>query len=114
MAEVVEVGHEPVRVHARPAGAQDQWVDAQEYQSAPWEELVTLWQGYNRHIARVMASTPAAALFRAHGRHNLHEIAWRAVPAMSTATLDYFMSDYVGHLQHHVAQIRERLRGGTT
>lgn len=88
---------------------QDLWVDAQDYQSAPWDELVALWQQYNRHLARVMAGTPASVLFREHARHNLHEVAWRSVPATATATLDYFMSDYVGHLQHHVAQIRERL-----
>jgi hypothetical protein len=94
--------------------AQDRWVDAQQYQSGPWVELVLLWQEYNRHLARVMASTPAAVLFREHGTHNLHEIAWRTVPVSVPATLDYFMRDYVGHLQHHVAQIRERLGPGAT
>ncbi len=89
---------------------QDGWVEVQNYQSAAWGDLVTLWAEYNRHIARVMASTPGALLFREHARHNLHEIAWRPVPASAPATLDYFMNDYVGHLHHHVAQIRERLR----
>ena len=92
-----------------PGYAQDLWVDAQDYQSAPWDELITLWQEYNRHLARVMAGTPPAVLFRDHARHNLHEVAWRAVAATVPATLDYFMSDYVGHLHHHLAQIRERL-----
>jgi hypothetical protein len=27
------------------------------------------------------------------------------VPESELATLDYFMSDYVGHLKHHVSQI---------
>ena len=88
---------------------QERWVEAQAYQSAPWRALVTLWQEYNRHLARVMAATPTAVLVREHTRHNLHEIAWRTVPASAPATLDYFMDDYVGHLHHHVAQIRERL-----
>jgi hypothetical protein len=91
---------------------QDRWVDAQEYQSAPCHELVTLWQEYNRHLARVMASTPPAVLFREHARHNLDAIAWRPVPPTATTTLDFFMSDYVEHLHHHVAQIRDRLAGG--
>src|SRR5688500_6099115 len=90
---------------------QDRWVEAQGYQTASWDHLLRLWSDYNRHIARVMASTPAAVLFREHARHNLHEIAWRPVPVTTTATLDYLMSDYVGHLHHHVGEIRERLRG---
>src|SRR5688572_30758858 len=34
---------------------QERWVEAQGYQAARWRELVTLWQDYNRHLARVMA-----------------------------------------------------------
>jgi len=88
---------------------QDRWVEAQGYQAAPWSDLVTLWQQYNRHLARVMATTPPEVLVREHARHNLHEIAWRTVSAGTPVTLDYFMSDYVAHLHHHVAQICERL-----
>ena len=89
--------------------AQEAWVTAQRYQEAPWPELVALWREYNRHLARVMAAVPAAVRQREHRRHNLHEIAWRVVPAGEPATLDYFMADYVGHLQHHLRQIRALL-----
>ncbi len=58
---------------------QDRWVASQRYQEAPWAELVVLWLTYNRHLARVISATPAA--------------------------LDYFMSDYVDHLEHHLAQV---------
>jgi hypothetical protein len=43
---------------------------------------------------------------RLRPRHNLDELAWKPVPAMSPQTLDYFMSDYVAHLKHHLAQNR--------
>jgi hypothetical protein len=85
--------------------AQDAWVDAQRYADAPWPELVALWREYNRHLARVIDATPAAVRDRAHARHNLHEIAWRTVPADEPATLEYFMRDYVGHLLHHLRQM---------
>ena len=88
-----------------PGYAQDAWVAAQEYRSAPWGELVTLWETFNRHLARVMAATPAAVRQRAHSRHNLHLIAWRPVPEHEPATLDYFMADYVDHLEHHLRQV---------
>jgi hypothetical protein len=92
---------------------QDDWVDSQDYQSAEWDDLLVLWRQYNRHLARVMAGTPPAILRRLHARHNLDEIAWRTVPVTQPATLEYFMSDYVGHLHHHLAQLRERLDAAT-
>jgi hypothetical protein len=89
-----------------PGYAQDEWVAAQHYQEAPWRALVTLWREYNLHIARIMDVTPEPVRLREHMRHNLHELAWQPVPAGRPATLDYFMRDYVGHLQHHLRQIR--------
>ena len=89
--------------------AQDDWVGAQQYQQAPWPELVTLWRDYNRHLARVMAAVPPDVRHREHARHNLHEVAWQPVPADRPATLDYFMRDYVGHLRHHLRQIHALL-----
>ena len=84
---------------------QDAWVRVQQYQDAPWTELVTLWRAYNLHLARVMAAVPEPVRLQAHDRHNLDEVAWRTVPAAEPATLDYFMNDYVGHLEHHLRQI---------
>jgi hypothetical protein len=94
-----------------PGYAQDDWVAAQQYQSAPWPELVALWREYNRHLARVMAAVPVDLRTRPQERHNLHEIAMRPVPADEPATLDYFMRDYVEHLRHHLRQIDERIAG---
>ncbi len=85
--------------------AQDAWVAAQRYQDAPWRELVTLWSHFNRHLARVMAAVPEDVRTRTHTRHNLHQLAWRPIPESQRATLDYFMQDYVGHLEHHLRQI---------
>ena len=60
-----------------PGYAQDDWVRAQNYAAAPWNEVVTLWHSYNRHIARVMAAVPAAVRYRKHDRHNLAQLAWQ-------------------------------------
>src|SRR5215472_16386475 len=38
-----------------PGYQQNGWVKVQRYSEAPWEELVTLWASYNRHLAWVMA-----------------------------------------------------------
>ena len=84
---------------------QDTWVEAQRYQDAPWTELVLLWATYNRHLARLMAATPAIARERVRHSHNLHLRAYRPVPADRAVTLAYFMDDYVDHLEHHLAQV---------
>jgi DinB family protein len=85
--------------------AQAEWVEAQQYQQAPWPDLVTLWSHFNRHLARVMTAVPADIRTRLHHRHNLHQLAWQPVAEGEPATLDYFMRDYVRHLEHHLRQI---------
>ena len=85
--------------------AQDGWVELQRYNDSPWRELVRLWAGYNRQLARTMAGIPEAVRMREHSRHNLHEVAWSPRSPDEPATLDWFMKDYVGHLEHHVRQV---------
>jgi hypothetical protein len=89
-----------------PGYAQDAWVSAQRYRDAPWPELLELWRSFNLHIARVMEAAPAEQRLRSRPRHNLDELAWKAVPRDEPTTLDYFMADYVAHLQHHLRQIK--------
>ncbi|HKH91567.1 MAG TPA: DinB family protein [Gemmatimonadaceae bacterium] len=84
---------------------QDAWVAAQHYQEAPWNELVMLWMTYNRHLARLMAATPPDDRERLRTNHNLHLRAFRPVPSDRPVTLEYFMNDYVDHLEHHLLQI---------
>ncbi len=83
----------------------DEWVAAGHYQDAPWPDLVTLWAAFNRQLARVMAAVAPDDLTRPRARHNLHELAWQPFSVDRPATLDEFMRDYVGHLQHHLRQV---------
>ena len=88
-----------------PGYAQEEWVALQRYADASWTSLITLWREFNLHIARVMESIPEEARLRSRATHNLDEISWNAVPKSQPATLEYFMSDYVGHLENHLRQI---------
>jgi len=88
-----------------PGYEQDEWVALQDYQNASWDELVTLWATFNRHLARVMSAIPESVRTRPRMRHNLDQLAWQAVPTSQPVTLDYFMDDYVGHLEHHLRQV---------
>jgi hypothetical protein len=90
-----------------PTYDQDAWVRAQRYGDAPWAELVSLWSLSNLHLARVIEAIPGEIRSRRRRRHNLHEVAFRAIPASEPATLEYFIQDYVAHLEHHLAQVLE-------
>jgi hypothetical protein len=91
--------------------AQDDWVRIQSYTSAPWNELVSLWESYNLHLARVMAAIPASVRDRKHAQHNFHQIGFREFKAEEPVSLDDLMYDYVLHLEHHLAQLRDRRSG---
>jgi hypothetical protein len=88
-----------------PGYDQDEWVAAQRYQDAEWEDLVELWRAFNVHIAHVMERTPAEVRRREYIRHNLDEVGFRPTTAGTPGTLDWFMEDYVEHLKHHLKQI---------
>lgn len=89
-----------------PGYDQEKWVSLGRYADAPWSSLITLWREFNLQIARVMEGTPSSLRDLPRTRHNLHQLAWRTVPEDQPATLGYFMSDYVDHLEHHLGQIR--------
>ena len=92
-----------------PTYDQDAWVRVQRYADAPWGELVSLWALYNRQLARVMDAVPREMRERPRARHNLDRVAFHLLSASEPATLEYFMQDYVVHLEHHLAQILELL-----
>jgi hypothetical protein len=89
---------------------QDEWVKVQRYAEAPWEPLIVLWREFNLHLARVIAAIPSDVRQTARARHNLHRIALRPVPEDLPTTLEYFIRDYLLHLEHHLGQIMPEYR----
>src|SRR3984893_4889687 len=88
-----------------PGYEQAEWVRVQRYSQRPWIELVELWRQYNLHLAHLMATIPEETRTKSRARHNLHQLAWQKIAENVPVTLEYFMRDYVGHLQHHLDQI---------
>ena len=84
---------------------QAEWVGVQGYNDESWEQLIQLWKVYNLHLLHLISKIPAAQLTKQRYKHNLHEIAWQAIPVEQPATLEYFIRDYLGHLKHHLRQI---------
>ena len=52
-----------------------------------------------------MANAPDGVRLAPRAKHNLDQVAWKSVPPEQPATLEYFMDDYVDHLEHHLGQI---------
>lgn len=88
-----------------PGYAQDEWVALQQYRATEWGELLSFWLHFNRHIVRVMSAVPEDVRLHIRERHNLGEIATHAPKNREQGTLDYFMLDYVDHLEMHLRQI---------
>ena len=77
---------------------QDDWVARQRYAEVPFRNLVELWSAYNRHLAHVIAVTPAEAFANSGANYD-----------GDVVTLGFLMKDYVRHLRHHLDQLREML-----
>ncbi len=84
---------------------QDDWVVVQKYQDRDWLELVDFWALYNLHIAKLIDQIPSEIRERVFTNHSFDQMAWQTVPKSNPSSLDYFIKDYVGHLEHHTRQI---------
>jgi len=72
----------------------DAWVRLEQYQNRPWLDLVSLWEGYNRHLAHVIRCVDPGAL-----KHT-----WNSPDGV--VDLEFIIRDYVVHMQHHLDQIQ--------
>ena len=77
----------------------DSWVARQRYAAIPFRDIVALWSAYNRHLAHVIACTPAETLTHSG----------RSPDGEGEVTLGFLMEDYVTHLRHHLDQLRTQL-----
>lgn len=84
---------------------QDDWVSVQKYNELDWNLLIDLWFSFNTLIIHICKKIPEETLLKPRNNHNLDRIAWKKVPADRPTTLKYFIEDYFGHLEHHIAQI---------
>jgi hypothetical protein len=81
---------------------QDDWVKAQHYQAADWQNLLHLWRSYNLHLLHVISCIPGEQLHLPRRQHNVHLIGFRPHGEGEPATLDFLVRDYYAHLYHHL------------
>jgi hypothetical protein len=77
-----------------PPYAQMDWVRVQAYERAAWASLVALWTAFNRHLAHVIAAVPVEKLSTPC-----------RIGDRDPVTLEFLITDYIRHLEHHLKQI---------
>jgi hypothetical protein len=80
----------------------DAWVKIQRYQDVSWDDLLCLWQGLNRHLARIIRDVNDKCI----------DHIW-VVDEDNTITLGELMNDYLRHLKIHIVQIEDCVGGAT-
>jgi hypothetical protein len=76
---------------------QDDWVARNRYADESWADIVALWSAYNRHLRYVISHTPADRLM----------MSAMGPDGDGPVTLGFLMQDYVGHIRHHLEQVRK-------
>ncbi|WP_312108024.1 DinB family protein [Brevibacillus reuszeri] len=86
-----QIGEEPFVVQKYE---QDECVRLQHYQQTPLSDITTLWLSLNKSIIRVFSQTPE------------EKYGCRCqLPNGEIVTLQWLVSDYVSHMEHHLRQI---------
>jgi hypothetical protein len=75
---------------------QDFWVEANGYQSATKEDVITLWRLINERICAVLAAIPSS-------KYNAECDTGKGQPQYRT--LEFLAADYVKHMKHHMNQV---------
>ena len=75
---------------------QNEWVQAQHYQEAETEELLSLWKSLNLQIIRVLKYYPLNRLEITCDTGKIDQ---------SLHTVQWLAQDYIRHMDHHLRQI---------
>lgn len=73
---------------------QDFWVSANQYSSASKKDLILLWTLLNQRIAAVLQAMPVDSYQK-----------YCPIITGGQQTLEWFATDYIKHLKHHLNQI---------
>ena len=90
---------------------QVEWVEQQNYQEADWLEILNMWRTYNLFICRVIENISEEKLLFMTPEHNYNDMGWgknkdNFPKKGEPSNLAFLIEDYIGHLKHHVMQIK--------
>jgi hypothetical protein len=77
----------------------DRWVALQNYQARSWDELITLWEGFNRHLLAAAKAVPEQGWMRTC-----------TVGASGPLTLKFIVDDYITHMNGHLRHMKMDLQ----
>ena len=80
----------------------DAWVKIQRYQEESWNNLLGLWRRFNLHLARIIRNVDERCI----------DHIW-VMDEDTTVTLRELMIDYLKHLEAHILQVKDSLKGCT-
>jgi hypothetical protein len=80
-----------------PGYQQDAWVSLHDYNSVPWDHLVTLWSAHNHLLVHLIERIPDGALN-----------APCQIGSYAPGTLAFVIDDYVLHMQYHLDRLTGR------
>ena len=75
---------------------QVEYVNIQQYQNMPVEDLLTLWRLINRQIVKVLKCYP---------NNRMGAVCDTGKNAIELHTVEFLVSDYLDHILHHLNQI---------
>jgi hypothetical protein len=78
-----------------PGYRQQEWVDAHGYTEIPWNTLLGWWSACHQLLRAVVSRIPAERL-----------TAPCTVGDDAPVTLEFLITDYIAHQQHHLRQIQ--------
>jgi len=84
---------------------QDGWVEFMNYQEIPFSEILKKWFEMNSEFADLIAKIPESRLMQKKEVHNLDKVAFQKVPQGKAVSLNYFITDYINHMLHHLNAI---------
>jgi len=91
---------------------QEEWVEVQNYHQTDWLALLEMWKVYNLFICEVINNIDEQKLNFKTIEHNYFDIGWGTSKAKcqlkpgDSSDLAFLIEDYIGHLKHHLEQIR--------
>ncbi len=81
---------------AMPGYEQQRWVQVHAYQQRDWRELIDTWAALNRQLLLAASSVGDSDWSRTC-----------TIAGSEPLTLSFVLEDYVAHMRHHLAHIKE-------